>query len=434
MIKKPNGSSRASAAKVLGEPLTINGVTLKNRFILGPMAVLQPLEDGRPSDQSIAFLKRRAEGGVSLVFVGGSVATQRAWDESPFAPNIRFDKEEFIPELARLVEEVHASGALVFAQIFPSFGRMGIPRNGNWPTAASPVPVTIGEHGLPDNVYIPGGMTTPPAHEATADYIKEIEAAVVTAARIARAAGFDGLEIAAHMCYFYSSFLSPHANKRTDKYGGSAKNRARALRDAVHAVRAEVGASFPVGLRMSVNDHLPGGQDSEGFAEVASHIVSAGVDFIALTDANYESMGHNVTSISGSMLLHGEPQAFRKAVGNIPLFLSSTTSPQQAAAAIADGVADASMLARQLLADPDYPAKVLGGRESEIVWCDHSNSCLRSLMTNIPVTCHKNPEMGSESPQATRVKAKQKIMVWASGNKPLMSIADRLARARRSHH
>ncbi|WP_329363392.1 FAD-binding protein [Streptomyces sp. NBC_01483] len=65
---------------------------------------------------------------------------------------------------------------------------------------------------------------------------------------------------------------------------------------------------------------------------------------------------------------------------------------------IVAGHADATMLARQILADPDYALKVVEGRTSEIVWCDHANSCLRRLVLNIPVACHKNPEMGREDP------------------------------------
>lgn len=78
--------SRPVPADVLGQPLNVNHLTLRNRIILGPMAVLQPTPDGRPSAQSIAFLRRRARGGVGLVFVGGTNATQRAWDEAPFLP------------------------------------------------------------------------------------------------------------------------------------------------------------------------------------------------------------------------------------------------------------------------------------------------------------------------------------------------------------
>ena len=74
------------------------------------MAVLRPTEDGRPSSQSIAFLRRRAQGGVGLVFVGGAVASERAWNESPFFPNIRFDKDELVPDLARMVRRGSGGG------------------------------------------------------------------------------------------------------------------------------------------------------------------------------------------------------------------------------------------------------------------------------------------------------------------------------------
>ncbi|GAB7549452.1 oxidoreductase [Cupriavidus sp. 8B] len=416
-------------ANVLASPLKINNLEIKNRIILGPMAVLRPTADGRPSDQTLAFLTRRAKGGVGLIIVGGSVASERAWNESPFSPNIRYDKDEFIPDLKQLTDAVHAYGTPVFAQLFPSFGRMGVPRNGNWISSASPKPVDMGAGSLPENLYIPGGRVTPLPKEATIGEIKELEAAVVSAARRAKAAGFDGVEIGAHMCYFYSSFLSPLANQRTDEYGGSAENRARALHDVVAAVRAEVGPDYPVGIRMSVNDHMPDGQGPQGFAEVAAHIVKAGVDFISLSEGNYESMGENVTSISGNMLAHGEPQAFRKAVGrDVRLFLSSTPDPKQAAEAIEAGHVDASMLARQMLADPDYAVKVAEGREREIVWCDHANSCLRRLILNVPVACHKNPEMGREDTGATRSSLVQNAIVWATGNRTLMTLADKLVR------
>lgn len=418
----------AGIADTLGAPLRVNSVTIKNRIVLGPMAVLRPTADGRASDQSIAFLERRARGGVGLVIVGGAVASARGWNESPFTPNLRFDGDEYIPDLARLVDAVHGAGAKVFAQIFPSFGRMGVPRGGARLIAASPKPVVLGAQGLPDHVYVPGGRTTPVPDEATAADIAQIQADTVAASLRVRAAGFDGIEIGAHMCYFYSSFLSPLANQRTDGYGGSAENRARALRDAVAATRVAVGPHYPIGIRVSVNDHMPGGQGPEGFAEVVAHIVPAGLDFVSLSEANYESMAANVPSRSGTMLDHHEPQIFRAALGDIPLFLSSTPDPQQAADAIAAGHADATMLARQLLADPDYANKVLGDRLSEIVWCDHGNSCLRRLMTNVPVACHKNREMGREDPHAARATLPQNALIWAAGNALLMKIADTAAR------
>ena len=158
-------------------------------------------------------------------------------------------------------------------------------------------------------------------------------------------------------------------------------------------------------------------RDPKGFAEVAAIIEKEGVGYIALSDANYESMDNNVTSTSGAILEHGEPQAFRAAMPEVPLLLSSTYDPQQCADAITAGFADGIMLARQMLADPEFPNKVLQGRQDEIVWCDHDNSCLRRLIFNVPVRCHKNPAMGREAVLAG-AKEPVSVKLQASGPGP----------------
>lgn len=182
---------------------------------------------------------------------------------------------------------MHAEGVPIFAQLFPRFGRMGVPRDGARIIAASPKNLRIGSPHLPPGVHVPGGKVTSVPHEATVQEILAVKADVVAAAVRARSAGFDGVEIAAHMCYFYASFLSPRTNWRTDECGGSAENRARALYDLVRAVRLAVRDTYPLGLRMSVNDHTDDdAQGAEGFAEVAKWINRARLGYIALTDGN----------------------------------------------------------------------------------------------------------------------------------------------------
>jgi hypothetical protein len=87
-----------------------------------------------------------------------------------------------------------------------------------------------------------------------------------------------------------------------------------------------------------------------------------------------------------------------------------------------------------MLADPDYAVKVIEGRMSEIVWCDHANSCLRRLVLNIPVACHKNRELGREAPGAKTSTPLQNLVVWATGNAFLMKAADVAARAGQKKH
>lgn len=314
---------------------------------------------------------------------------------------------------------------------------MGVPCAGRPTRAASPKPVRMAAPRLPHGFYIPGGRTNPTPTEITKEEILETQGQTVAAVRRARAAGFDGVELAAHMRYLYSSFLSPRTNWRIDEYGGSAENRARILVDTLRAIRADVGADYPVGLRMSTNDHLPDGQGPAGFAEVAAIIEKDGLGYIALSDANYESMDNNVTSESGAILEHGEPQTFRAAMPRIPQLLSSTYDPQQCADAITAGFADGIMLARQMLADPEFPDKVLQGRQDEIVWCDHQNSCLRRLIFNVPVRCHKNRAMGREAvlaramePVSVKLQRPiQSLLIAATGSPLLMGIADKLAAA-----
>lgn len=426
-----------TAAEVLATSWKIDGLRIKNRYVLSPMAVLQPTKDGHPSDQTIAFLTTRARGGAGLLIIGGGVATERGNQEAPFQPLMRFDDDSFIPGLKRMVDAVHQCDVPIFAQIFPSFGAMGVPSKDRTTRAASPKPVRMAAPRLPNGFYIPGGRTNPIPQEISKEEILEVQDLAVAAALRAKAAGFDGIELGAHMRYLYSSFLSPRTNWRTDEYGGSAENRARILADTIRAIRAEVGPDYPVGLRMSPNDHLPDGQGAEGFAEVAAVVAQEGLGYIALCDANYESMDDNLPSESGAIIEHGEPQAFRAAMPHVPLLLSSTYDPRQCADAITSGFADGIMLARQLLADPDFPNKVLQGRQNEITWCDHDNSCLRRLIFNVPVRCHKNPAAGREAALAgvkepISVKLKrpaESLLIAATGSPVLMGIADKLATA-----
>ena len=219
----------ATVAEVLSSPWKIDGLTIKNRYVLSPMAVLQPTKDGHPSDQTIAFLTTRARGGAGLLIIGGGVATERGNQEAPFQPLMRFDRDEFIPGLRRMVDAVHEQDVPIFAQIFPSFGAMGVPGDGRPTRAASPKPVRMAAPRLPHGFYIPGGRTNPTPEEITKAEILEVQEQAVAAVRRAKAAGFDGIELGAHMRYLYSSFLSPRTNWRTDEYGGSAENRARIL-------------------------------------------------------------------------------------------------------------------------------------------------------------------------------------------------------------
>ncbi|MBB4858678.1 2,4-dienoyl-CoA reductase (NADPH2) [Novosphingobium chloroacetimidivorans] len=388
--------SPEQAAEVLGKPLQIGHLTLANRLVMGPMAVTAAEKNGAPSEQTIAMFEARARGGVGMIIVGGAFSTTRAFDESPFKPCLRMDIDDFVPEFRRVADAVHAYKVPIIAEIMPGFGRMGSPAPGRPNITASEGRVVIPQEQFPDGFIVPGGSTTPVAQEATIAQIEEAERDLVACALRMQRAGWDGVEVAAHMSYFAASFLSPRSNRRTDRYGGSAENRARMLVNIVRETREKAGADFVIGLRITANDYMPDGQGPEGFAEIAKLVEAAGLDYVALSTGCYETMRESAPSVDGALVDSGDADVFKQAL-SVPVLIQGLHDPIRAARALAEGHGDAVMLARQMLADPDYPAKAVAGRFDTIVRCTRGNECMRRMVFQMPVRCTVNPQMGREA-------------------------------------
>ncbi|WP_263588039.1 NADH:flavin oxidoreductase [Sphingopyxis sp. GC21] len=383
-------------ADILSAPFKINKLTLANRLVMGPMAVGAPTAEGAPSEQTIAFFERRARGGIGMIIAGGVVATARSFEETPFKPVLRFDVESLIPQFRRVADTVHAHGVPIIAEIMPGFGRMGVPGPGRPIISASPINVVIPEQNFPKGVLVPGGRTTPEPDEATVEEIEQYRREMVDTASNVQRAGWDGVEVAAHMSYFASSFLSPRTNWRTDQYGGSVENRARMLTNIVRNIRERLGPDFVIGLRITANDYMPDGQGAAGFSAIAKEVEKAGLDYVALSTGCYETMDRSAPSVDGGLVDTGDARLFRNAL-SVPLLLQGLHDPARAAEAIADGHGDMVMLARPMLADPDYARKACSGRTDDIVHCTRDNLCMRRLVFNMPVRCSVNPAMGRES-------------------------------------
>lgn len=381
----------------LFEPISINGMEVPNRIVMGPMAANSPLPDGTPSDQTVAFFEARARGGVGMIIVGGGVATTRAFDESPIRPVLRLDRDDVVSAYRPLIDAVHRHGTKIIYEASPGFGRMAKPGPGRPDLiSASPSNVVIPEDQFARGLLVPGGTQTPMAREATVDEIEGLEDAMAASALRARNAGFDGIEIAAHMSYFFASFLTPRSNRRTDCYGGSRENRARVLTNTVRKMRALVGPDYVIGLRIACAEHVPGGQGVEEYAQIAALVEQAGIDYVAMVDGCYESMKQSAADEDGTQLKCGEPPVFKRAL-TIPTLLSNAHDPYLAAEAIGSGQADMTMLARQMLADPNYANKVRAGEVESVVRCRRDNLCMRRMIMGMPVRCEVNPQMGRES-------------------------------------
>jgi 2,4-dienoyl-CoA reductase-like NADH-dependent reductase (Old Yellow Enzyme family) len=379
-------------AHVLSAPVRINQLKLRNRLIMGPMAAHGAAKDGRPGKQTIAFFEARARGGVAMIIVGGINTTERSLEEIP-ALGLRFDIDTFIPDLRRVADAVHAQGVPIIAELLPSLGRMAFQGRR---ISASPINVVMREDRFPQGFQMPGGYATPMPEEASIAEIEKMEREMINAAERVHRSGWDGVEIAAHMSYFAASFLSPRTNWRTDQYGGSVENRARMLVNIVTGIRQRLGPDFVVGLRITANDFVPDSQGPAGFAAIAKQVETAGIDYVALSPGCYEAMDKAMPAVDGDLIDNGDSRVFKKTL-SVPVLLQGLHDTARAAQAIAGGHGDMVMLARQMLADPEYARKACEGRIDEIVRCDRDNQCLRRLMLGMPIRCSVNPRMGRES-------------------------------------
>lgn len=422
----------ARAANILATPFKLGQLNLKNRMVMGPMAANAPRPDGGPSEQTIAFFEARARGGIGMIIVGGMVATARGAAEAMVKACLRPDLESLVPDFRKMTDAVHAHGVPIIAEIMPGFGVMGVPSAERPNISASERKLTIPQDAFPQGFIVPGGKTTPVAQEASIEQIQAYEREMIECAVTTVKAGYDGVEVAAHMSYFLSSFLSDRTNRRTDQYGGSPANRARMLVNIVSGIRKRVPAGYVVGLRLPANDYMPDGQGVRGFAEIAKLVEAAGLDYVALSAGCYETMSASAPAVDGELVDSGEARIFKETL-SVPVLIQGIHDPDRAAKAIADGNGDLVMLARSTLADPDYARKVCEGRPETIVKCVRDNTCMRRMVFGMPVRCDVNPAMGRESrtssmPPLDRIVKRpiEEIVLSATGSKALMGFVGKI--------
>lgn len=337
----------------LFEPLQLRGVTLRNRIMVAPMCQYSSV-DGYPTDWHLVHLGSRAVGGAGLVMTEASAVEARGrisphdagiWDDSHVEPWAR---------IARFVREHGAVPAMQLAHAGrkasvhrPWHGGAPLtPDEGAWQTVApSAIPFAEGWH-------------TPRA--LSVEEIGEVVAAFGAAAERALAAGFEVVEIHGAHGYLGHEFLSPISNRRTDQYGGTFENRVRFLLEVAEACRAVWPERLPLLVRLSCTDWVDGGWDVEQTVELSRRLAARGVDLIDC------SSGGNVATAKIPMAPGYQvrfAEQVRREAGVPTGAVGLITVPEQAEDIVANGRADAVLLARELLRDPYWPlhaARALG--------------------------------------------------------------------------
>ena len=382
----------------LFEPITINKLKIKNRIVMPSMGLAYST-DFSFNDRYRAFYRERANGGVGLLTIG-PVAIDRV-GSAPFMPGL-FD-DSYIEPLKLFINELHQETDATIATQLLHMGRYTFSfLSGMTPIAPSPIPSKL-THETP--------------REMTREDIEDVKTAYVQAARRAKEAGFDFIEILACTGYLISEFLSPLTNKRTDEYGGSIENRMRFGLEVIRQVREVIGADMALGIRIAGNDFMEGGHTNKESARFAAEAERAGVDAINVTGGWHETRIPQLTSNvppGGFIYLSG---GIKKKV-SVPVFASNRLGdPRIAEKALRSGACDMICWGRPLIADPELPNKVREGRLNEIIPCISCNQgCFDAIFAGTPVSCILNPRAGNETVfKVEKGDTVKKIMVAGGG-------------------
>ena len=390
---------------LLASPASIGNLKLRNRMIMAAMGSNFASEDGHTTEQLTAYYEKRAQGGIGLIILETSAIT---WPAGASMPNmIGFSKDEFIPNLKSLTQRIHQHGSKIAAQLNHS-GKIAQEDV----IAGRPIPVPSIPKSEPSDMF---GLLTqdeimnfikaggpdgkgPRYHELSADEIQQEVQHFVDAAKRAKAANFDAIEIHAGHGYLISSFLSPAVNRRTDEYGGTPEKRAKLLVDIISQIKNQL-KDFPVLVRLDANEYrIENGITPNDFLITASMAQDAGADAIDVSAYGNTSKGIAFTE---APLVH-EPGGFLNFVKmakkelTIPIIAVGRIELDVAEQGLRNNEFDFLAMGRKILADPDLPNKIISGQEQLIRPCIYCYVCVSQIFINKPMMCAVNSQLGNE--------------------------------------
>ncbi len=365
------------------QPFALKHLVLRNRLL---STAHEPAytEDGFPKERYRLYHAEKAKGGIGLTMIGGSAVV--APDSPQAFGNILLYKDECVPWLRELADDVHANGAAVMIQI-THLGRRTSWSKADW------LPILA-----PSNVREPAHRAFPKIMEDW-DIARVVEAYADGAERV-KAAGLDGLELE---CYGHlvDQFWSPATNHRDDEYGGSLENRMRFGMDVLAAIRARVGAAFIVGVRMVCDEDWSRGLSRQEGVSIAEALTATGmIDFVNVIKGHIdtdEGLSHVIPGMGArsapSLDFAGEVRAATR----MPTFHAARIQDVATARhAIEAGKLDMVGMTRAHMADPHIGRKIAEGREHAIRPCVGMGYCIDSIYSGQAVCIH-NAATGREA-------------------------------------
>ena len=397
----------------LFEPGWIGSLEIRNRVCMPAMG-LNFSDDHTINDRWIDFYEERARGGVGLIIVSSGLeyTGQKGYERIPFAEKMGWipslGDDRYLPGWQRLAEAVHRHGAKVGAQIVHvgKYAHSSV-LGGEQPISPSPIKANLTVYGLPGEV--PREMT----HDDIRTAIRNIASTVARA----KAAGLDTIELNLCSGYLMREFLSPVTNQRTDEYGGSLENRMRFVLEVIEATQGRVVTGFPLTVRLSADEFLPGGNTLKDTRIVAQELERAGVGAISVVGGGHEtSIPLSPMSVPRGAFVY-LARAIKEVV-KIPVVASARINdPFLAEEILEDGQADFVAIARALMADPEFVRKAQEGRFGEIRPCVGCNQgCFDVVFDWKPIFCLMNARASWEREREIRpAEKKRRVLVVGGG-------------------
>lgn len=386
-------SSENTPFKALFEPLDLGFTQLKNRLLMGSMHT--GLEEEKGSlGRLAAFYRERAQGGVGLMVTGG-IAPNRAGRLAPFSAKLTSRFEQKRHEL--ITQTVHDAGSKIALQILHA-GRYGF----------HPFLVAPSRIKSPISPFTPWEMSQSRIHKEIQHFAR--------CARLAKAAGYDGVEIMGSEGYLINQFIVSHTNKRQDEWGGTFANRIRFPLELVRAVREAVAEDFIIIYRLSMLDLIADGSNWEEVVLLAKAIEEAGATMINTGIGWHEARIPTIATMVPPAAFSKVTQHLKPEV-SIPVITSNRiNTPELANALLEDGVADMISMARPFLADPAFAEKARLGQSQAINICIACNqACLDQVFVNKTASCLVNPRACHETRLVYEATSEKKRIAVVGG-------------------
>ena len=368
-------AAESAAYPHLFSPLDLGFTQLRNRVLMGSMHT--GLEDrARDFPRLAAYFAERAAGGVGLIVTGGYAPNVVGWLK-PFGGKLSWPWE--VGPHRQLTRAVHEHGGKICLQLLHA-GRY----------AYHPLSVAPSKKKAPINPFTPRALSAGGVDRHIADYARS--------ARLARDAGYDGVEVMGSEGYLINEFIAPRTNARSDAWGGDAARRMRFAVEIVRRIREACGPDFIIIYRLSLVDLVDDGSNWEEIVQQAKAIEAAGATLINSGIGWHEARVPTIATSVPRAAFAGVTAKLKPHV-QVPVIATNRINmPDVAERILADGNADMVSLARPLLADPEWANKARAGRAHAINTCIACNqACLDHVFENKTASCLVNPRAVHET-------------------------------------